>query len=172
MIIIGIDPGQTGGLARVDVPFESATSFLVTPMPTIPKPKGGSRLLSLATLTDQLRYWRFPENSVCRVFIERAHAMPKQGVTSMFNYGMGFGQIEGILAALTIPYTMVEARTWTKAMWEGTSDGDPKARSLIVARRLFPGVKLTVGKGTVPHKGIVDALLIAEYGRRSLSRIA
>lgn len=47
---------------------------------------------------------------------------------------------------------------------------DTKLMSKIAASRLFPGADLTAtDKCEVPHDGIVDALLIAEYGRRSHS---
>ena len=164
MRIAAIDPGQTGGLALIK--FQHCIE--AEPMPVIPKPKGGGHMLDLPAIVTLLERW-VSLFELSHVFLERAHAMPKQGVTSMFNYGMGFGQIEGILATIPLKYTMVEARSWTKVMWEGTAAGESKARSLIVTRRLFPAVKLTVGRSTVPHKGIVDALLIAEYGRRQLA---
>lgn len=163
MIVIGIDPGQTGGLAKLT----EVSGPYVFPMPTVAAPKGSGHVLDLGSLIQILEAWTSPATTA-HVFIERAHAMPKQGVTSMFNYGMGFGQILGILAAIPLKYSLVEARTWTKAMHEGTPAGDTKARSLIACQRLFPGVKLTAGRGTKPHKGIVDALLIASYGRRQL----
>ena len=49
---------------------------------------------------------------------------------------------------------------------------DTKVMSLIAATRLFPGdsfLPTTTVKPNKPHDGIVDALLIAEYGRRLLN---
>lgn len=44
---------------------------------------------------------------------------------------------------------------------------DTKAMSLIAAKRLFPDIDLRKNERCkVPHDGIVDALLIMEYGRR------
>ena len=36
-------------------------------------------------------------------FIEKVGPMPKQGVTSMFRFGVSFGAIQGIVAAMGIP---------------------------------------------------------------------
>jgi hypothetical protein len=45
-----------------------------------------------------------------------------------------------------------------------------KAMSLVAAKRLFPNVDLRKNTScTVAHDGIVDALLIAEFGRRLLN---
>jgi hypothetical protein len=45
---------------------------------------------------------------------------------------------------------------------------DTKAMALMAVKRLFPNQKLTFGeRATVPHDGLVDALLMAEYSRRN-----
>ena len=102
------------------------------------------------------------------VFLEKAQSMPGQGVSSMFNYGVGFGTILGILAALKIPHTLVHPKTWCKVMHAGTTADDAKARSLEAVRRLFPSVPIIRPRCTKPDEGYVDAILIAEYGRRCL----
>ena len=53
---------------------------------------------------------------------------------------------------------------------DGSGKVDTKAMALIAAKRLFPTTVLTKPdskRATVPHNGIVDALLIAEYARRN-----
>ena len=48
---------------------------------------------------------------------------------------------------------------------------DTKAMALVAAKRLFPKVNLMMtSKSTVPHDGLVDALLMAEYARRKFPR--
>jgi hypothetical protein len=104
------------------------------------------------------------------VGIEKAHAMPGQGTVSMFNYGVSFGQIQGILAALKIPYTLIPPQTWSKKMHVGAKGATSKEKSLEVVRRLFPTVDLKdpgAPRAKLPHKGIIDALIIAEYVRLS-----
>jgi len=102
------------------------------------------------------------------VFLEKGQAMPKNGAVSMFNYGHHCGQLEGLLIALRIPYTLVSSPTWAKVIHQGTKAADAKSRTLVAIRRLFPRQRLTPleSRGIKPHTGIVDALAIAEYGRR------
>ena len=105
------------------------------------------------------------------VFVEKAQAMPKNGAVGMFNYGRGFGEILGILAYHKAPFTLVHPRTWCKIMHQGTSkDGTAKNRSLSAAKRLFPNTNLFRSlRCKKPDDGFIDALLIAEYGRRVMS---
>ncbi len=96
--------------------------------------------------------------------------MPKNGAVSMFNYGVHFGQLLGVITSLGIAHTLIPPTTWTKTMHVGTTKTEPKEKSLQAVRRLFPGQKLTFGeKAKKPHDGLIDALLIADYGRRILN---
>ena len=46
--------------------------------------------------------------------IEIASSRPGQGVSSVFKYGCGYGQILGVLAALEIPVHLVSATKWKR----------------------------------------------------------
>jgi crossover junction endodeoxyribonuclease RuvC len=156
IITFGVDPGLGGGLA-------STTDYAsVCKMPTLSSGKGSGKVLDesgiLNWFQDQGGYMD------AHAFIERASAMPKQGVTSVFTFGTEWGIIRGILVGLGIPYTIVSPKDWQGEMLRGVSKGDTKAASLIVAKRLFPQLAETIGK----HHGMSDALLIAEWGRRQL----
>ena len=95
--------------------------------------------------------------------VEKVGAMPKQGVTSMFNFGKAAGFIEGVLTSLNIPYQLVPPQTWKKEY----SLGSDKAKSIEVCERLFPHVDLhRTERCTTKHDGMAEALLIAEYARR------
>lgn len=50
--------------------------------------------------------------NVEQVVVERVHAMPKQGVTSMFKFGMGTGIIHGVTGALRLPLALVTPTQW------------------------------------------------------------
>lgn len=137
---IGIDPGKTGAAALIH-----RDGCIVADWPGCP-----------AGVADLLTTWRI-EYAVELVALERVHAMPKQGVASTFTFGQNFGQWEGVLAALHIPYTMPTPQQWQKGLVMPSDGADPKARSLTVARRLFPGADLSLKK----HHGRADALLLA-----------
>ena len=104
----------------------------------------------------------------CHVFCEKSQSMPGQGVASTFQFGVGFGTILGILAALRLPHTLVHPKTWCKVMHSGTKADDAKARSLEAVRRLYPDVQLIRPRCRNPDLGFVDALLICGYGKREL----
>jgi len=139
---------------------------------------------AIATIDSQISLYKMPDNAgeladllgslavcECHAFVEKAQAMPKNGAAGMFNYGTGYGTILGILAALRTPHTLIHPKTWTRVMHAGTRAGTAKNRSLEAARRLFPAVNLMrTDKCSKPDEGFIDALLIAGYGRRVISR--
>lgn len=145
MFYIGIDPGKSGALAQIDgngaagiVPFDTEAYIGAL---------GGAWL----------------QNN-CIVCLEHVTAMPKQGVTSMFNFGQNFGYIKGLLEAFGIPYELVRPQKWKKEF--GISD---KNSSVECCKRLFPGVSLRrTDRCRKDDDGMAEALLMAEYARRRL----
>lgn len=156
MIVVGLDPGQTGAGAKID----DLSGPSVAPFPTI----------------EGALAWGFLKGYIkgavilgAHFFLEQVAAMPGQGVSSMFKFGRNFGMIEGMLIAFEATYELVRPQVWQKEMHAGIEKSiDPKGRSLIAAQRLFPNVNLIPDRCRVPHSGSVDALLIAEYGRRKI----
>ena len=142
MICIGIDAGKNGALAVIH-----AGSVEIIPFDAY-------AYLDVLYRVDET-------DAVC--CLERVNAMPKQGVVSMFNFGMNFGLIQGLLMANQIRYELVSPQKW-KREFEVTSD---KNTSIAVCKRLFPTVSL---KRTINSKkdddGLAEALLLAEYARR------
>ena len=47
--------------------------------------------------------------------VEQAHSMPQQGVAGVFNYGVGYGKILGVLASFDIPIIHMPS-TWKTKM--------------------------------------------------------
>jgi len=159
LITIGIDPGFGGALAIV-----GKGRAVAKPMPTLNLTKTKKTL---------------DENQICKllekhreitqhIFIEKVSAMPKQGVTSTFNFGAGWGILRGICVGLHIPYTLVLPTTWKRVMCRDMPKGS-KDVSIIVAKRLWPDINLLrTPKCRKEDDGMADALCIAEYGRRML----
>lgn len=83
--------------------------------------------------------------------------MPGQGVTSMFNFGQGYGVIKGVLAGIGVPYKDATPQKWKKACGLIGSDKDA---ARLLAIELFPDAELHLKK----HGGRADALLIAKFG--------
>lgn len=149
MIYIGIDPGKNGGIACVsDNSKNDAEAY----------PYSDDVLINNLGFVC-IQGWK--DDVIC--YLEQVHAMPKQGVSSTFNFGMNFGFIQGVLKAYGIPYELVTPQKWKKE-FSCTSD---KNTSIEVCKRLFPGVNLkATDRCKKDHDGMAEALLIAEYGRR------
>lgn len=149
---IGIDPGLSGAIASIS---PAGIHFIDCPTikqngKTKPNPTlMASELKQLVTL-----------NSI--IIIENVHAMPGQGVSSMFSFGMGYGVWLGIVAALNIPVEFVTPQCWKKYYGLSTD----KESSRVKALQLFPNEanNLKLKK----HHGRAEALLLAEYLRRKL----
>ena len=88
------------------------------------------------------------------IFIEKVHAMPKQGVSSTFTFGRGYGQLEMACAWAKIPVTRVTPATWQRSL--GCLSKGDKNVTKARAQELYPQIKMT--------HAIADALLIATYG--------
>lgn len=99
------------------------------------------------------------------VTIERVHALPKQGVTSMFSFGQNYGAWLMLLCCMQIPHILVTPQQWMKTL-VGKRDGkDTKTAVLNVCKRLFPGAAFTGPRGGMKD-GRADALMMAYYARQ------
>lgn len=152
MIYVGIDPGQKGGIATLSVDAERHIYEVHS------YPYSNEKLKDVAYNVS--REWA--DNVLC--FVEKVGAMPKQGVTSMFHFGMSFGYILGVLEAHQVPYQLVTPQTWKKHF---RLDSD-KAKSIALCKRLFPAVALLpTERCRKESDGMAEALLIALYAKRS-----
>ena len=147
MNIIGIDPGQKGGVA-----FISDDSAEAIPMPMAGKEVDGRALAAWIGL-------RKPT----LVVVEKVGAMPGQGVTSMFTFGRNFGVLLGVIEALGYPYKLVTPQAWKKIVLAGTSRDKTAASEHV--HQMYPDVELSPGKMRTAHDGMADAVCLAEYGR-------
>lgn len=153
--MVGIDPGFKGCLCLNE---DSKISFFDKYILEINKKKEYDIALMIQILKDI-----HPDF----VVIERQQSMRKQGVASTFKTGYGFGIWIGALSALSIPFTIVQARTWQKEFFPPRGDDDTKEIAYKIASQLYPqSAKEMRG----PRNGLIDgrsdSVLIAEYGKR------
>lgn len=99
------------------------------------------------------------------IFIERVSAMPKQGVASSFQFGIGVGSLLGVVHGLGFPMQLVTSGKWKPFMkvsrtHAGQAQSELKKMALDRARMMFPTADLTL----VKHEARAEALLIAYYG--------
>lgn len=154
MIYIGIDPGKKGGIAVIS-PFKTST---------IETPINAEKEIDISGIKTFLNLNIVGECFCC---IEKSTAMPKQGVVSMFNYGVTYGKLLAILEMLVIPFEVVPPQKWKKEF----SLNSDKRRSIITVQKLFPEMKgqFTTARGRIKD-GAAEALLLAEYARRKYNK--
>jgi len=168
MISIGIDPGLHGAVVVVDDNYKLVGYYDCPVIKNVTTKKGKKSTkfeFAPASMADLLRGIVGEYHCRVKAWLERAGAMPKQGLSSTFKTGRGFGLWEGILAGVGVVYDIIGPRVWSKVMFEGTPMGEPKQRSLTKCQRLYPDLPLTRPRGHVLSlDGRSDAALIATYG--------
>lgn len=157
MRMLGIDPGKSGGAAVVK--FDRHGMPILEEhmrMPLITEGKrdlvdtrGLGRGLGLSTV------------SINVVVLERVNAMPKQGVSSSFNFGRHTGAVEGLALALGKPIHWVSPSQWKK----GLGLSSDKRASLDLARLTFGDMKIW---DTLANDGCAEAALMTVYAYRQI----
>jgi crossover junction endodeoxyribonuclease RuvC len=178
---IGIDPGISGAIALLAYESEKSESLprlvLVLDMPVMTL-NGKKQQVNAAGMTKMITQIstgikRTPEligeffkvsieesntpNNIA-VYLEQVSAMPGQGVTGMFNFGMSYGMVQGVVAGLGLSLVLVRPSAWKKRAGLINTEKD-QARTL--AQQFFPAADLNRKKDI----GRADAILIAMFGR-------
>ena len=157
---IGIDPGIQGALALL---ADDNTLIEVVDMPVMALGKT-KRQVNAAELGKIMISWQKGFIGTYPAYLEQVSAFPGQGVTGMFNFGMSYGVVQGILGALQIPVVLVTPQAWKKRAGLIGKDKD-YARTL--AQRLYPAADLARKKDI----GRAEAILIARWASESSTRI-
>jgi crossover junction endodeoxyribonuclease RuvC len=151
LCILGCDPGKTGALAFL---FSDSPSMVsVKDMPIADDKVCG------AQLADTIRVMN-PDMAI----VELVGAMPGQGVSSMFNFGVSFGVIKGVVQALGIPLHLVRPNKWKKHF---TLSSD-KEKSRALALRLWPSRAELFARKKDENRA--EAALLARYGLETILR--
>ncbi len=154
---IGIDPGIGGGIAVL-----GGGAPVAFDMPVMPLSKTKHQV-NAAELVRIIRPLAMNHPGMV-AYLERASVRPAkpsgderaQGVVSQGNFMMGYGVIQGVLAALGVPMVLVTPVVWKRRAGLLKKD---KAESRTLAQQLFPTVPLPLKKDI----GRAEALLIAHY---------
>lgn len=89
------------------------------------------------------------------------------------------GSIEAICICLCLKYTKVAPKIWQKEMFKllpplRTEKGssDTKGLALIAVKILYPNINLKTNtrSNAKEHDGMVDSILLAEWGKRSINK--
>lgn len=93
-----------------------------------------------------------------KAFLENVGVRPGEGAVGAFSFGRNLGQIEGVLAALQIPTTLVHPATWKRRMSIPADKGGARMKAMA----LFPD-KADLFK-RVKDDGRAESALLAYYG--------
>ena len=142
--LIAIDPGK-GGAFAVKPPDSPVKAFCFQ-----------SEAQVLADLSKCLQ-WQ--GTCVYGAILERVHAMPGQGVTSMFTFGANYGYWRGVLQALNVPFREVTPQRWQSGLniTAGLKGAERKRALAQVARERHPELKITLKNA--------DAVLMLDYAK-------
>lgn len=156
---IGIDPGINGALAVFC--DDELISVYRTPF-IAGKKKKQYDFAGMASLLMGIR--RLPAGGSFQACLEKVSSFPKQGVTSCFSFGEGYGAWKGILAALRISYELVTPQRWQKGILIDLP-GEGKQRATMFMKQYYPKVRIP--------KYAYDAVLIGlwlvrERGKRDV----
>lgn len=141
-IFIGIDVGDSGGVAVID---DTAKVLTLLPMPND------------RDLLELLRIYQRGFDGRIRAVVEKVASSPVMGVKSAFTFGGSYRAIKMALLATEIPFDEVLPKKWQRRL-ECLSGGE-KIVTKLRAQQLFPALN------GITH-ATADALLLAEYCRR------
>jgi crossover junction endodeoxyribonuclease RuvC len=153
MIIIGIDPGQTGAIAAM----ENGELVGLHDMPTSSRIHGKGQQVNPSELASILMEMRDARPAV--VFLETVAAMPGQGVSSTFHFGESVGIVLGVCGALGLQVRRVRPQYWKKKAGIIGKDKDT-ARTLAIQSHPDFSDMLKLKK----HHNRAEAILIAQFG--------
>lgn len=150
MTILGIDPGVSGAVMLL----AAGRVQLVGDMPTVDvrgrkwiDPAGVVRIVRAAGQIDM-------------AVVEHVQGVQQAGATSAFSFGRGFGLLEGVLAGLGVPVTLVRPQVWTKALGVSRDKGSHR----LAAGRLWPAAAHLFER--VKDDGRADAALLCHWYER------
>jgi crossover junction endodeoxyribonuclease RuvC len=170
MLIGGIDPGLDGALAFLDPATMRIAAMIGMPAMKLGKSKGSKREISARTLIVEIeREIISPGFIVQHVYLERVQSSQQMGVTSAFRFGLGYGVIIGVIAALGWPIEYVTPQKWKKALRVPAEKDDARERACQLLPRdaeLWTPRRLVMN--ALQSSGRADAALIALYGATRL----
>lgn len=151
MRIIGIDPGLKGAIAVV----HNGIIVALHDMPTEQYEVSGKMRKRIDPVG--FRDIIIDAGPVDMVVLEKPTTRPGESPIAALSYGIGFGQMLGVLVALERPWTIVLSQRWTGALGVGADKDEHRHAAMFrfpAAADLFKRKR---------DDGRADAALIAHY---------
>lgn len=156
---IGIDNGVTGGICAIS---DSSSVIALCRMP-VKKARSANEVDIRA-----LHLWLSAatgENLSNAVYIIEEPGGSKSASAAKSMAG-SFHAIRAFFETKFLRYERITPQRWQKSLLPGCKPGETKKRALSRALELWPEETFIPDGCRTPHDGIIDAALIAEYGRR------
>lgn len=166
---IGVDNGISGGLVAISDHDGSYIDGAEMPVMKI----GGMNAIDARKVVQWL--WSISGQQPRKIISITIEACPEHANQSsiMRSMAMSFGILYGaISSSLTSPRIAVVRSgnpkdSWQKIMLPGYKKGDTKPMARKLAKQLWPEETFLASPlCKVPHDGLIDAALIAEFSRR------
>lgn len=157
-VIIGVDPGVNGAIAVIS---SNGSAISTVDMPSTAEGSGSKQQCNAYLLANVISAI-CKEHNVLLVVLEHVTAMPKQGVTSSFNFGMNYGIVKGVIGAFKLPVRLVRPSIWKKHYAIGRDK--EIARQKAISR--WPSMADRLRRKLDSDRA--EALLIADFGRSLL----
>jgi crossover junction endodeoxyribonuclease RuvC len=170
MLIAGVDPGLDGALAFLDPATLRLVAMIGMPAMKIAKGKGSKREISARELVVQIeREVPVGLSLDVRVYIEWVHSSSQMGVTSAFQFGRGYGVVEGVIASFGWPIEYVTATKWKKSLRVPAEKDDARNRaSQLMPRDAEHWTPQRLVMTKAQASGRAESALIALYGATRL----
>jgi crossover junction endodeoxyribonuclease RuvC len=153
--ILGADLGIRGSIVVIEI-TDSAAPVIVMAVDIPVVGSGAKERVDCAAIRDCIVRYK-----PTRAYLERAGAMPRQGVSSVFKYGRAAGAIEAAITLSEIPAEFVEPSVWKRFF---KLPGKDKELARQKALQLFPAAHLLFSRKK--DHGRAEAALIALFGAR------
>lgn len=160
MIYIGIDNGISGALVALS--DHPGPAIAMTPMPVKSKGQGSGKEVDALALW----LWIYEHGGPgCHVILETP-GKHSPGVLALCSMWDCYGVIRGVLEARRVRHHRIMPQAWQKIMLPNCPKGETKPAARARACQLWPyETWLATEKSTKPNEGLIDAALLAEYGR-------
>ena len=153
---IGIDNGISGAVAAI-----TDSGLRYAKMPIVKE--YGRNWVDAAALQTLLLEMTDYDGEVFVVYERPGGSKNAKAAKSM---EASFAAVDCVLKLNDMPREAITSVKWQRTWWAKVED--TKAEALRVARGIWPAQTfLATERSKVPHDGIVDAALIAEWGRRT-----
>ena len=160
MLHIGGDNGISGAFAAIDAQSK-IISMLTMP---IQKARKGNEIDVVAVWE-----WMAPlvkEWGDTRVTIEEPGG--SKSAHAAASMSGSFHTLRALCSLKGLRWHRITPQSWQKILLPNCVAGDTKPRALAAAKALWPSQSfLATVRSTVPHDGLIDAALIAEFARRT-----